>query len=130
MPGRVDRLPRWLYAGMAIFHLAHREDWDAAVVRGSYEVSTRGAGLADVGFIHASYGHQLSAVAEVVHAGDTAELCVLVLDPGVIRAAGTRVMDEDGGDGELYPHIYGPIEPTFVTEVRPAAFDADGRLRF
>ncbi|MBX9244175.1 DUF952 domain-containing protein [Actinotalea ferrariae] len=115
---------------MAIFHLAHREDWDAAAVRGSYEVSTRGAELADVGFIHASYAHQLGAVAELVHAGDPAELCVLVLDPAAIRAAGTAVVDEDGGDGELYPHIYGPIQPAFVTEVRPAAFDADGRFHF
>ena len=115
---------------MSIFHLAHRKDWDAALVSGSYEVSTRGARLADVGFIHASYADQLSAVAEFVHAGDTAELCVLVLDPAAIRAAGTAVVDEDGGSGELYPHVHGPIRPSFVTEVRPAAFDAEGRFHF
>lgn len=116
---------------MAILHLAHREDWDAAVAAGDiYDISTRGASREDVGFIHASYAHQLSAVAEFVYAGDTAELCVLVLDAAAIRAAGTAVVDEDGGDGELYPHIYGPIEPGFVTEVRPAAFDAAGRFHF
>lgn len=113
-----------------IFHLAHRDEWDAASAGGAYTTSTRGTGLREVGFIHASYAHQLGRVAEFVHAGDEAELCVLVLDPDAIRAAGTRVVDEDGGDGELYPHIYGPIEPAFVLEVRPAAFDTEGRFRW
>ncbi|NTW41744.1 MAG: DUF952 domain-containing protein [Cellulomonadaceae bacterium] len=114
---------------MAIFHLAHRDDWDAALISGTYEISTLGARLEEVGFIHASYAHQLGPVAEFVYAQDEAELCVLVLDPAAIRAAGTHVVDEDGGDGLLYPHIYGPIRPSFVTEVRPAAFDAEGRFR-
>ena len=115
---------------MEILHVAHREDWEAALASGSYRVSTRGASLDDVGFIHASYRDQLQAVAEFVYAGDEAALCVLVLDPDRIQAVGTRVVDEDGGDGELYPHVYGPIEPGFVTAVLPAAFDAAGAFRF
>lgn len=116
---------------MTIFHLAHRDDWDAAsAADGTYAISTRDASLDEVGFIHASYAHQLSAVAEFLYAGDDAELCVLVLDRTAIRAAGTRVVDEDGGDGELYPHVYGPITPELVTEVRPAWFDAEGRFHF
>ena len=113
-----------------IFHLAHRDEWDTASATGRYATSTRGASLDEVGFIHASYEHQLSPVAELVYADDEAELCVLVLDADAIRAAGTPVVDEDGGDGELYPHIYGPITPAFVTDVRPAGFDAEGRFRF
>lgn len=35
---------------------------------------------------------------------------------------------EDGGDGTLYPHVYGPIDPAWVTEVRPARFDESGRF--
>ena len=106
--------------------MTHRRDWHAAVASGSYRVSTRDASLDDVGFIHASYPHQVHAVAESVFVGDDEVLCVLVLDPERIRASGTRVFDEDGGDGELYPHIYGPFEPGFVTDVRPASFDASG----
>lgn len=113
---------------MEILHLARREDWESALRSGAYRVSTRGASLDEVGFIHASYPHQLAAVAESVHAGDEADLCVLVLDADAIRAAGTRVVDEDGGSGELYPHVYGPIEPRFVTAVRPAGFDEAGRF--
>ncbi|MBO3085096.1 DUF952 domain-containing protein [Cellulomonas fengjieae] len=115
---------------MEILHVAHRDDWEAALASGTYRVSTRGAFLDEVGFIHASYPHQISAVAKAVHGDDDADLCVLVLDPERIRAAGTRVVDEDGGDGELYPHVYGPIEPGFVTAVRPAAVDASGAFRF
>ncbi|GAA3797268.1 DUF952 domain-containing protein [Cellulomonas soli] len=115
---------------MQIFHLTHRDDWNAALVHGTYAISTRGASLQDVGFVHASYAHQLGPMAEFVYARDDAELCVLVLDPSAIRAAGTHVVDGDGGDGELYPHIYGPITPEFVTEVRPAWFDAEGRFHF
>lgn len=110
--------------------MARRSDWDAALASGSYRVSTRGASLDDVGFIHASYPHQVRAVAEFVFAGDAEPLCVVVLDPERIRARGTRVVDEDGGDGELYPHIYGPIEPDVVTDVLPACFDAAGAFSF
>ncbi|MFI2753455.1 DUF952 domain-containing protein [Cellulomonas sp. P22] len=113
-----------------ILHLARRADWDAALASGSYRVSTRGATLDQVGFIHASYPHQLAAVAELVYADDTAELCVLVLDREALLAAGTPVRDEDGGGGTAYPHVYGPIDPAFVTDVRTAGFDAEGRFSF
>ncbi len=120
----------WLTPTMTILHLAHRDDWDAAATSGSYRVSTRGATLDEVGFIHASYPQQLAALAELVYADDDSELCVLVLDDDAFRSSGTRVQDEDGGDGELFPHIYGPIEPAFVVDVLPAGFDDAGRFRF
>ncbi|WP_027478951.1 DUF952 domain-containing protein [Gryllotalpicola ginsengisoli] len=114
---------------MTIWHLAHRDDWRAALDSGEYRISTRGATLDDVGFIHASYSEQLSRVAEFVYADDDRELCVLVLDENRIRADGVLVADEDGGDGELFPHIYGPIKPSWVLEVREAGFDADKKFR-
>lgn len=113
---------------MTIMHLARRADWAAAVASGEYRISTRGADLDAIGFIHASYPDQLAAVAEFVYADDPHELCVLVLDEDAIRSAGVRVLDEDGGDGELYPHIYGPISPSWVTAVHDAGFDADGKF--
>jgi len=111
---------------VTIQHLAHRSDWDAAPVSGEYRTSTRGRSLDDVGFIHASYPHQLAEVAEFVHAGDDAELVVLVVDEGRARADGVDVIDEDGGNGELYPHIYGAIRPDWVIDIRPAWFDSEG----
>ena len=116
--------------GVEILHLAHRSDWDAALASGTYGWSTRGRTYADVGFIHASSRAQLPAVAELVYAGDDAELCVLLLETDAIAAAGTRVVYEDGGNGQVYPHVYGPIDPAWVVDVVPAHLAPDGTFRW
>lgn len=123
-----DRMP-WRYRRrMEIWHLAYREHWDTALRDGSYAWSTRGATLADVGFIHASGPDQLRAVAESFYRDETAELCVLVMDSDTIVAAGTPVRWEDGGAGEEYPHIYGAIHPEWVRDVRPVHMSQHGTL--
>jgi uncharacterized protein (DUF952 family) len=33
---------------------------------------------------------------------------------------------EDGGGGELFPHVYGPIPVASVAAVHPAWFEDDG----
>ncbi|WP_028050925.1 DUF952 domain-containing protein [Cellulomonas sp. URHD0024] len=111
---------------MEILHITRRADWDAAVDSGTYRWSTKGRTYEDVGFIHASSRAQLPAVAAFVFAGEPDEVCVLLLETGTIIAAGTEVRYEDGGNGELYPHIYGPIDPAWVVDVVPAHLDADG----
>ncbi|WP_460519523.1 DUF952 domain-containing protein [Humibacter antri] len=115
---------------MTILHLAYRSDWESALESGEYRMSTRGATLDDVGFIHASYPGQLARTAELFYADDDRELCVLVLDETLIRADGVRVIEEDGGSGELFPHVYGAIKPSWVVEVRPAGFDELKRFQF
>lgn len=115
---------------MEILHLAHRADWDDALVSGQYRTSTCGASLDDVGFIHAATRDQLPDVARSVHADDTEELCVLVLDSATIEAAGTDVRLEDGGGGLMYPHVFGPIRPEWVLAVLPAVLGPDGELSF
>lgn len=115
---------------MTILHLALRTDWVDAQRGGEYRVSTLGRTLDDVGFIHASYPHQLAAVAETFYSRAGGTLCVLVMDEETIRAAGTPVVVEDDGSGEEFPHIYGPIDPAWATEVRPATFGEDGRFQF
>ena len=112
---------------MTVFHIAHASEWDAAVRDGEYRVSSRGATLDDTGFIHASSRAQLAGVATRFYAGDPEPLVVLEIDDGAIRASGVDVRLEDGG-GQLFPHIYGPILPLFVTRVLPARFDPDGRF--
>jgi uncharacterized protein (DUF952 family) len=113
---------------MPIFHIAHKDDWHAAHVVGEYRISTRGATLDQVGFIHSSTAQQLPGVAERFYATDEAELVVLELDEAVIVAAGVELKYEDAGNGELFPHIYGPIRPEYVTEARAARMDSSGRL--
>jgi len=115
---------------MAIFHVTTQAEWEAADAVGSYRMSTKGATLDEVGFIHASSAEQLPVVASFLYAGAREALVVLELDDDGIRAAGIRIPWEDGGNGELFPHIYGAIDPRFVTAVHPAEFDADGALRY
>lgn len=111
---------------MEILHLTHRADWDAALAEGSYRWSTRGRTYEDVGFIHASSRAQLPGVAQLVFADDPAELCILLLETDTITASGTQVIYEDGGNGEIYPHVYGPIDPAWVVDVVAAHFGPDG----
>ena len=40
------------------------------------------------------------------------------------------VVREDGGAGELFPHLYAALPVALVVEVRPASFDAEGRFRY
>jgi len=115
---------------MAIFHVTTRAEWEAAEAVGSYRMSTKGATLDEVGFIHASSAEQLPRVAAFLYAGTDEQLVVLELDDDGIRGAGIRIPWEDGGDGELFPHIYGAIDTRFVTAVHPAEFDAEGVLRY
>ena len=88
-----------------IYHLALPEDWDAAQQSGTYEMSTRGAPLASVGFIHASYQHQVEGVANEFYA-DVDELVLLTIDPD---AVGSSVVDEsptdDPGRRALSSHL-------------------------
>ena len=115
---------------MAIFHVTTRADWEAAEAVGSYRMSTKGATLDEVGFIHASSAEQLPRVAAFLYGDSDESLVVLELDDDGIRRSGIRIPWEDGGAGELFPHIYGAVEAAFVTAVRPAEFDGEGVLRY
>lgn len=117
---------------MRILHLAYASDWNfAAQADEPYTVSTRGATLDDVGFIHCSEPDQLAEMAESVYRDDAhpGELLVLVVDSEQIEADGIDVRWEDGGAGTRYPHVYGPIKPEYVQDVLHAQFDEDGRFR-
>jgi glutathione S-transferase len=99
-----------------IYHAALPADyWEAALATGSYEISTRGMTLTDVGFIHASYEHQVEGVANTFYP-DVDELVLLTIDRETI---GAPVVDEPVPTGEEFPHIYGPLPVDAVVDVRP-----------
>ena len=79
-----------------LWHLAELAHWEAALRTGTYERSTRGATLADVGFIHASWPEQLPGVAKVLYARAAEPLVVLEIDPGTLARAGVEVRVEPG----------------------------------
>jgi uncharacterized protein (DUF952 family) len=130
--GWTDTMRRALEAGTAprhVWHLATVAAWREGLAAGSYRMSTAGGlSVDDIGFVHTSYPHQLPAVARAHYRDLAGELCVLVLDVDTIEADGFTVREEDDGDGECHPHVYGAIDPAWVVDVRPAAFDATGHL--
>ncbi|MCH6159612.1 DUF952 domain-containing protein [Streptomyces marispadix] len=131
-----------------LLHITERSIWEAARESGTYEMSTRGLTLREVGFIHCSLRRQLPAVAHMLYDGwDPAKLVVLVIDserlsvpvryeppePAAVRDGGGSDDSGDGpgdGDGEHggaveeFPHIYGPLPVTAVVDEEPWSWDA------
>jgi uncharacterized protein (DUF952 family) len=103
----------------ALWHLAERPEWERARATGSYERSTRRLSLAEVGFVHCSYPHQLAGVAAAFYA-DATDLVLLRIDPAAVPA---EIRVEDG-----FPHVYGPIQVAAVTAT-PVYRDAGGQLQ-
>lgn len=103
-----------------LFHLADRQQWEAAEAAGRYEISTRGKTLQEVGFIHCSLRHQLRPVAEAVFA-DADDLVLLVIDGDLVDVP----IRYEGPD---YPHLYGPLPVDAVVSAVPVHRDAAGRL--
>jgi uncharacterized protein (DUF952 family) len=100
-----------------IYHLALRSDWDDAVAAGSYRVSTVGATIDEVGYIHASREGQVQATAERFYAGLGVPLVLLVLDRDRLEAGGVPVVDDPIGD-DTFPHLYAALPVDLVDEVR------------
>ncbi len=113
------RSPRWLY------HLALRQEWQAAHNQGVYRQSTRGLSLEEVGFIHLSKAHQVAATHQRFYA-DAADVLLLTIDPQRLEASGLRVQSEPApsgleaaGAGEHFPHLYGPLPLEAVLLAEP-----------
>ena len=101
-----------------IYHLAFRSDWEAAVTEGEY----RAPSLAEEGFIHASSDEaQMLQVAARLFAGRTD---LLALDVDTERLPeGSPLVREPSRSGEIYPHVYGPINLHAVVRIRALAPD-------
>jgi uncharacterized protein (DUF952 family) len=100
----------------ALFHIVRRTDWEDAQRDGEYTVSTLGRTLAQEGFIHLSFAHQVEGVAEAFYR-DVPDLVVLELAPERLHDE-VRVEPVPGTD-QRFPHLYGPIDPAAVLAARP-----------
>lgn len=101
-----------------IFHITSRTAWTEALANAHYEGDT----LKSEGFIHCSEAQQVLRVANARFQGRR-ELVLLEIDPALLAA---ELRYEDGGGGELFPHIYGPLNCNAVTAVRDFAPDESG----
>lgn len=96
-----------------IFHMALPDDWRDALDTGVYTMSTRGVTVADEGFMHCSFAHQMRDVAERFYA-DVDEIVVVHLDRTAIEAD-LRVEPPADGVDDLFPHVYRTIGVDEVT---------------
>lgn len=110
-----------------ILHITTWADWDAARAAGSY----RPASLDHEGFIHCSTPAQVAGSANRYFRGRT-DLVLLCIDESRV-AAQLRYEPPaavggvpDSRAGELFPHLYGPLEIDAVVKVVPLPCDRDG----
>lgn len=101
-----------------IYHIVPRVDWEAVLDAEDY----RGDSLETEGFIHCSTLEQLLGVANHWFPGRD-DLLLLKIDPSMLSA---QIKYEDGGDGQLFPHVYGPIEKHAVVAVEDFPLGLDG----
>ncbi len=107
-----------------IYHLAGSAEWEAGAASLKFRaVEYRAGSLAEEGFIHCSEDEaQMLRVANRLFNGRT-DLVVLDLN---LDALTSPLKREPSRSGEIYPHIYGPINTDAVIRVRRLVPDADG----
>ncbi len=94
---------------MLIYHLVLPEAW-AASEGDLYEHPS----LAAEGFIHCSFAEQLNGVIERYYSG-AERLIVLEIDSERLTS---KLVNERSTGGEIYPHIYGPINRNAVVSIK------------
>ncbi|NJM78043.1 MAG: DUF952 domain-containing protein [Acaryochloridaceae cyanobacterium RU_4_10] len=84
-----------------IYHIATAIAWQAALQQESYVHPS----LFSEGFIHCSYPQQVAETLKVHFKGQT-DLVLLEIDPTQLTA---ELKLEPSRNGELFPHLYGPL---------------------
>jgi len=111
-----------------IYHITSRVAWNEARERGDY----RAESLATEGFIHCSTETQVVPVAEKYYKGQN-NLLLLVVEPALL-SSDLKWEPPSGGapppgvaEGELFPHVYGPINLEAVVQVIDLESNPDGK---
>jgi uncharacterized protein (DUF952 family) len=102
----------------SVYHLVLRSVWE----RDSSQ-PYRADSLQTEGFIHCSFADQVSRSANRFYAAAT-DLLVLTIDTTRLTSP---LREEAAGNGELFPHVYGPIDRDAVTAAVPLTRDVDSR---
>jgi uncharacterized protein (DUF952 family) len=102
-----------------IYHMCRADEWAAAVKAGHYHGSSQD--LAD-GFIHFSTAGQIVESARKHRAGQAG---LLLLAVEAVRL-GDRLKWEPARNDDLFPHLYGPLDPAESASVRPLPLGPDG----
>jgi uncharacterized protein (DUF952 family) len=104
-----------------IYHICERKDWEAAQEMGVYRADS----LESEGFIHCSREDQVAGVANFIFKGmeDLVLLCIAV---DKLQAE----LRWEGSEGDVFPHVYGPIGLDAITHVVDFPAGGDGVFKF
>lgn len=102
-----------------LLHICKREEWEHAQGWGEYWSES----LPTEGFIHCSLPEQVVRTAERFFRGQQ-DLLLLVIDRLRVHV---EVRDELAG-GQLFPHLYGPLNLDAVIAVKEFSPDGEGRF--
>lgn len=103
-----------------IFHITTRSHWQQAQQVGIYRTES----LYSEGFIHCSTPTQITWVADTFYRQQS-ELVLLGIDPEQLEA---ELRFEDVGNGQMFPHLYGPLNLNAVVQVIDFEPNSDGRF--
>ena len=106
-----------------LYKIVSKQEWEAVASTGVYEGSA--VDHAD-GFIHLSSKGQTVETAAKHFAGQ-ADLLLISVDAD---ALGDTLKWEESRGGALFPHIYGNLPQSAVTNVQPLPLHADGTHAF
>ena len=109
-----------------ILHLASHDAWLAAVEKGTYYADS----LSTEGFIHCSKPSQIVDVANAFYRGQQG-MVLLVIDPSKLGhelkwEPPAEPEPTHAREGDLFPHIYGPLNLDAVVKVVDFPPNADG----
>ena len=109
-----------------IFHITVDEAWQAAVKQGRYEPES----LSQEGFIHCSVLSQILGVANAFYRGQSG-LILLAIDPERLTCElkwepPAEPQPGHATAGELFPHLYGPLNLEAVVKSVSFKPDANG----
>ena len=114
-----------------IYHITSRQAWNEARERGDY----RAQSLETEGYIHCSTESQVLPVAQNFYKGKN-DLYLLVIEPALL-VSDLKWEPPSGGtpppgvpEGDLFPHIYGPINLDAVIQVFDLLSNSDGKYHF
>jgi uncharacterized protein (DUF952 family) len=102
-----------------IYHMCPFDTWATALAAGTYGGTTQDE--AD-GFIHFSTKDQIVESARKHRTGQDG----LVLVAVDVERLGSRLKWEAARGGDLFPHLYGPLDPAESASVRPLPLGPDG----
>ena len=110
-----------------IYHITSRQAWEAAQASGEYRTDS----LQSEGFIHCSTLSQVLPVAHLYYKGQSG-LIVLEIEPALL-SSDLKWEPPSGGApppgvpvGDMFPHVYGPINVSTVMRVASLEANPDG----